>query len=33
VRTPALAAGDMTETAYAQWLKTNSKRSWWTLPP
>ena len=27
VRTLALAAGDMTEAAYAQWLKTNSKRS------
>jgi len=27
VRTLALAAGDMTETAYAQWLKANSKRS------
>lgn len=26
VRTLALAAGDMTETAYAQWLKANSKR-------
>ena len=27
VRTLALAAGDMTETAYAQWLEANSKRS------
>ena len=27
VRTLALAAGDMTEAAYAQWLKANSRRS------
>ena len=27
VRTLALAAGDMTETAYAQWLKANSQHS------
>jgi len=27
VRTLALAAGEMTETAYAQWLKANSKRA------
>ncbi len=27
VRTLALAAGEMTESAYAEWLKVNSKRS------
>ena len=27
LRTLALAAGDMTETAYAAWLKANSKRA------
>jgi death on curing protein len=26
VRTLALAAGEMTETSYAEWLKANSKR-------
>jgi death-on-curing protein len=27
VRTLALAAGEMTEAAYAEWLKANSKRT------
>ena len=27
LRTLALAAGEMTETAYAQWMKANSKRA------
>ena len=27
VRTLALATGEMSETAYAKWLKTNSKRA------
>ena len=27
LRTIALAAGEMTETAYAQWMKANSKRA------